>query len=127
MYHKAITMGDVPSASRMLSASSPAEVKRIGRQVCNWDAAKWRSVRNQVMLTTLWLKASQHEDVRCFLLETGDSIIAEASPFDTVWGIGVSVSDKSAKDKTKWKGLNLLGETWMKVRETLRISDDLQM
>jgi ribA/ribD-fused uncharacterized protein len=43
------------------------------------------------------------------LLETGDKVICEDSPWDAIWGIG-----------SDGKGLNWLGESLMKLREELR-------
>jgi ribA/ribD-fused uncharacterized protein len=51
-------------------------------------------------------------------LETGDETLAEASPRDRIWGIGISVSD-AIKGK-KWNGENVLGNTLMRVREHIR-------
>ena len=71
------------------------------------------------MFQALWLKASQHADVKRQLLATEGKIIAEASPYDAIWGIGLSSQDKKALDVKNWVGKNLLGKTWMKVREIL--------
>lgn len=124
MYHKATIMGDSDSATRVLASPSPYEAKRIGRQVRNWDEARWASERERVMLEGLWLKASQHKEIKQLLMESGDCILAEASPFDRIWGIGLAAHDKAAACPGEWKGLNLLGNTWMKVRDAIRVSEE---
>lgn len=43
----------------------------------------------------------------------------EASPIDTIWGIGLSEKDKRAWNKETWRGQNLLGEILTKVRDRL--------
>lgn len=43
----------------------------------------------------------------------------EASPIDTIWGIGLSEKDKRAWNKETWRGQNLLGEILTKVRDKL--------
>lgn len=43
----------------------------------------------------------------------------EASPIDTIWGIGLSEKDKRAWNKKTWRGQNLLGEILTKVRNKL--------
>lgn len=43
----------------------------------------------------------------------------EASPIDTIWGIGLSEKDKRAWNKDTWRGQNLLGEILTKVRDKL--------
>ena len=55
--------------------------------------------------------------------DTGNRLIAEASPRDNIWGIGLGEKDPRAHDKTKWLGQNLLGEGLMKVRKRLRDGD----
>jgi ribA/ribD-fused uncharacterized protein len=54
------------------------------------------------------------------LLATGDSIIAEASPYDQVWGIGLSEEDPLAQNISTWNGKNLLGKILMSVREKIK-------
>eukprot|EP00516_Mucochytrium_quahogii_P013801 CAMPEP_0203803254 /NCGR_PEP_ID=MMETSP0100_2-20121128/12705_1 /ASSEMBLY_ACC=CAM_ASM_000210 /TAXON_ID=96639 /ORGANISM=" , Strain NY0313808BC1" /LENGTH=59 /DNA_ID=CAMNT_0050710897 /DNA_START=309 /DNA_END=485 /DNA_ORIENTATION=- len=53
------------------------------------------------------------------LLSTGDKILAEASPFDKIWGIGMSAKRYGAFDQKNWKGSNLLGKVLMKTRSIL--------
>jgi len=47
-------------------------------------------------------------------------ILAEASPTDTRWGIGMKSTDPGAHNPSNWKGQNLLGMVLMRVREQLR-------
>lgn len=65
------------------------------------------------------LKFSQNPILKKFLMETKDLIIVEASPYDKIWGIGMSEDDSDIHDELKWKGQNLLGKAIMKVREQL--------
>lgn len=51
---------------------------------------------------------------------TGDKILAEASPYDTIWGIGLEASHPDVTCPEKWKGKNLLGKNLMQVRTELR-------
>ena len=54
-----------------------------------------------------------------FLLNTGDKIIVEASPYDSIWGIGMGAKDENIEYPTAWKGENLLGFAIMEVRDLL--------
>lgn len=55
------------------------------------------------------------------LLETGDAILIEASPFDTVWGVGLAVPTSSCGvDLDNCPGQNLLGKALMEVRDKLK-------
>jgi ribA/ribD-fused uncharacterized protein len=53
------------------------------------------------------------------LLDTEDSIIVEASPYDKVWGIGMKKDDPRATDPSQWDGQNLLGIVLMKARDII--------
>ena len=44
----------------------------------------------------------------------------EASPMDTIWGIGLAQDNSQANDPTKWRGDNLLGFALMVVRDQLQ-------
>ena len=55
-----------------------------------------------------------------FLLSTGDKILVEASPLDTIWGIGLSKDNEKAQNIAAWRGKNLLGFALMEVRDEIR-------
>jgi ribA/ribD-fused uncharacterized protein len=103
----------------MLSAN-PRTIKNLGRQVKNFDEKIWESYREMIVYNGNLCKFTQSPNLKGVLLETADSIIAEASPYDCIWGIGLSETDPAAKNQAKWRGLNLLGIALMKVRETLK-------
>jgi ribA/ribD-fused uncharacterized protein len=65
-------------------------------------------------------KFSQHESLKNYLLQTGDKIIVEASPFDKIWGIGMAKNNIHAMNPFEWKGDNLLGFVLMEVRDSLK-------
>ena len=67
-----------------------------------------------------YLKFSQHEDLKERLLATDNKILAEASPYDLIWGIGFRATDELALNEANWKGQNLLGKTLMSVRDSLK-------
>ncbi len=69
-------------------------------------------------------KFSQHQDHADALLDTGKKVLAEASPYDRIWGIGMSsaYAIREKEDHTKWNGQNLLGIALMKVRSALLIA-----
>jgi ribA/ribD-fused uncharacterized protein len=69
----------------------------------------WESVKYGIMKDALRHKVQQNPEVRKTLLETGSEEIAEDTPYDYIWGIGVDGSGK-----------NLLGKAWMEIRDELR-------
>ena len=53
------------------------------------------------------------------ILSTGDKILVEASPYDTIWGVGLGENNDLILDEKNWKGTNFLGEVLMDVRKSL--------
>ena len=50
------------------------------------------------------------------LLNTGNAVLAEASPKDKIWGIGLVEDDPNARNPEHWNGQNLLGDILMEIR-----------
>ena len=64
-------------------------------------------------------KFSQHDDLRAFLLNTGQRVLVEASPVEQIWGVGLAADHVRIEQPEQWRGLNLLGFALMKVRTSL--------
>lgn len=58
--------------------------------------------------------------LRDFLFSTTGKVLVEASPHDTVWGIGFDEHQPKALRPSQWSGLNLLGFALMDAREALK-------
>jgi ribA/ribD-fused uncharacterized protein len=119
MYYKAIQFGDLQIAEKILDAKFPYKAKKLGAQVSNYDDRIWKKHREQVMENGLTLKFTQHQDLRNRLVATSPKILVEASPYDKVWGVGLSEDDPRINDPIKWKGKNLLGKVLMRVRDKI--------
>ena len=119
MAGKARLFGDEDAARRAVAASHPGEAKNAGRAVRGFDEEVWRRYRFAIVVEGSVHKFRQHADLRAFLLSTGERILAEASPLDRVWGIGLSASDEAAEDPARWRGANLLGFALMEARARL--------
>jgi predicted NAD-dependent protein-ADP-ribosyltransferase YbiA (DUF1768 family) len=76
MYHKALLF-DPSVAQSILKAATPEEAKQRGN----------------------YLKFGQNEDLKGYLLDTGEKVMVEASPTDRVWGIGFSVENAPGREK----------------------------
>ena len=72
------------------------------------------------MVEVLRAKFSQNEDLKQILLETGDRILVEGSPYDKIWGVKIDWQDDKILDEKNYKGLNLLGKALMQVRRELK-------
>ena len=58
--------------------------------------------------------------MRLTFIQTGDRRLAEASPHNTLWGIGLSAHEPRASPPDSWCGQNLLGQALENAREILR-------
>ena len=61
--------------------------------------------------------AEDAENLKGWLLATGDRLLVEASPLDRVWGVGFTEKNAGA-NRHRW-GQNLLGKALMVVRGRL--------
>ncbi|SMR62021.1 unnamed protein product [Zymoseptoria tritici ST99CH_1E4] len=133
MYHKALLFNDQDTAALILKTTSPRKQKGLGAKVMGFDDAKWAEAREGIVERGNVLKFGQATDVsgigmderreavalKGLLLGTGERELAEASPFDRVWGIGYREEEAGKVERGKW-GENLLGKVLMRVRERLR-------
>jgi len=120
MWHKATLFDDAETAERILAAGHPQRAKSLGRQVRGFDEATWVARRYEIVVAGSLAKFGQHEELRRFLLGTGERVLVEASPVDRIWGIGLAAGDPRAADPARWWGENLLGFALMDARATLR-------
>lgn len=120
MAHKAITFDDQDILQQILACDKPAEAKKLGRSVANYNDEIWKNVSFSLVVTGNIHKFSQHADMKEYLLNTGDRVLVEASPVDAIWGIGLSRDSKDIHDVNKWRGTNLLGFALMEARDALR-------
>lgn len=110
MYEKAKLFKDEETANKIDSfALGPREIKALGRQVKNFDPIIWDKVKETIVGTAVLAKFIQYPDLWKKLDSTGDNTIVEASPYDTIWGIGLSTS-AAIQDEANWRGTNLLGK-----------------
>lgn len=119
MAEKARIFGDEEIRQQILAEYSQMAMKKLGRKVRNYDDEIWKEKRFDVVVKGNIAKFSQNEKLLDFLLSTGNNILVEASPKDTVWGIGLDESSPEAIQPRKWKGENLLGFALMDVRDIL--------
>lgn len=118
MLEKAL-MFDESMVERILSTAIPAEIKKLGRKVKNFDEKKWNEVRYNIMVDILCAKFST-EPLKTELLNTGIEFIVEASPTDKIWGAGLALGDPRLNYAKYYPGRNLLGHALMDARARLR-------
>lgn len=120
MWNKAVLFGDKEAAEKILRTSDPKRIKAIGRAVKNFDTKKWNAAAFDIVVEGSFHKFSQDTGLMDILVETGDDILVEASPYDNIWGVGMHSDDPDIFDQKKWKGTNLLGKALMVTRAKLR-------
>ncbi len=120
MAEKARLMGDSATRQEILQESDPIKIKHLGKKVKNFRQVLWDANKADIIIKGNLMKFGQNLPLRHFLLSTGDSILVEASPYDTIWGIGLEESHPDARNPYKWKGQNLLGFALMEVRDRLK-------
>ncbi|MGC4040847.1 MAG: NADAR family protein [Flavobacterium sp.] len=120
MAKKALLFNDRVNFAKILQASSPAEAKKLGREVGNYDDAVWKEHRYEIVKEGNFHKFSQNPELKAFLGQTQNRVLVESSPVDPIWGIGMAHDHMEANLPEKWQGLNLLGFALMEVRDELK-------
>lgn len=119
MAQKAALFDDQAAFAKILAAPSPKEAKSLGRKVKGFNEARWVEHRWEIVVQANQLKFQQNPKLGHFLLATAPKVLVEASPVDTIWGIGMAQNAESILDPSTWRGLNLLGFALMEVRDRL--------
>ena len=122
MAEKARLFADEQVLAQILAAKSPAEAKKLGRSIRGFEPESWEAHKYAIVRAGNLHKFSQHQNLRDFLLGTGDRVLVEASPVDAIWGIGLAADHPDAEHPARWQGANLLGFALMEVRDQLRRS-----
>lgn len=119
MHQKAIVFNDMDTASLILNEYDPKEIKKLGRLVKNFNEERWNEVADDIVFNANVAKFSQNENLKKLLISTGDKEIVECSPYDSIWGNGLNITDTLNTPKNNWKGTNRLGMALMRVRKEL--------
>ena len=119
-YHKAMLFEEPALAQEILGMDNPSIQKQKARKLTKFDNGTWHDKAPTILHTALMAKFTQNIHLKEALLETGTTVIAEANPRDTMFGIGLSIYNPDATDNSKWQGHNLQGVTLMEVREAIK-------
>ena len=121
---KAIYFNDDCSAKKIMAADTALECKQLARNIRNYDVTKWNAVAGEISYNGILEKFNQNPHLNKVLQSTGDKVLAE-SCHDKKWGTGIPLYSSEALRNDLWIGENLLGKLLTRVRETLRIPEDL--
>ena len=120
MAKKALLFEDYKHYCLIMAADTPQKCKAYGKAVRNFDAIKWDAAKEEIVFNANMAKFTQNPQLKSVLLSTVDAMLAEASPYDDVWGIKMEASDIGADNPKNWKGQNLLGKCLQKVRSLVK-------
>ena len=124
MYRKALLFKDEDIAYKIMKSTNPKEQKALGRKVKNFNIETWSAKSAGPKLSVAWSivrkgslnKFSQNPDLLEMLVDTAGTTLVEASPYDKIWGIGLSEWDSARLTRKNWLGTNWLGEILTDVR-----------
>ena len=115
---KAIFAEKPTEAEKIRNAASPAIAKRLGDSIVVKEE-EWLAHAKDALRRAAKQKFTQDQYLKQYLLETEDTILAEASK-NNIWGVGLTLSDKNLGNTKDWTGKNLLGNILMDVRRDLQ-------
>lgn len=108
MHQKAIAFNDSETAHKILCEYLPANQKKLGREIKNFNEKKWDEIKYNLVKRGLKEKFNQNPQLKRNLLKFRGYQFVEASPKDRIWGIGFGEND-AIKNIENW-GENLLGK-----------------
>ena len=117
MYMKAILFepNNNDLHNKIINESNPKVIKSLGRSVKYFNNDIWNENKKQIMINGLRLKFNHNPNIKKKLINTGNKILYEASPYDKIWGIGYSPTDALVVPSNKYAE-NLLGKCLMEIR-----------
>jgi ribA/ribD-fused uncharacterized protein len=104
--------------AKIMRARNAWEIRKLGSRARNFIPQRWATEAPRITYDALRAKFLQNSDPQRILLETGDTVIGEASR-DSLWGIGCALHDRHVLQQHTWKGENVMGKALMKLRSEL--------
>ena len=91
------------------------EIKKLGRKVKKYDENTWNQHKRSYVAKGNYEKFTQNPELKQAILNTVNTIMVEANPFDKL----STKYDPNATSPSKWKGQNILGKILTNLREKL--------
>ena len=118
-YTKAYYYENMELAGRILNTEKPLDCKRLSREIrYPSDKGRWSEIAKEMCYRGLKVKFEQNENLKQFLIHTGNKTIVESS-MDKLWGTGVPLYVKNCLDPKAWTSQGLLGEILTEIRMEL--------
>ena len=119
MYFKATLFSDQEIADQILAEGEPGRQKALGRRVKGFHEETWAAERYDIVKRVNLAKFGQNKGLRRKLFQTIPKDMVEASPLDTIWGIGLDTDHALRTPVADWPGQNLLGRILNETRAEL--------
>lgn len=126
MHNKAMIMGDFESHVKILAESNPKAVKELGRNIRNFNQQLWDKLKILVVAQGNYQKFLQNKELYSYLMSTSRRTLVEASPYDNIWGVGISQESDRILSEGNWTGKNLLGKCLMDVRDRYKSKEYME-
>ncbi|XP_061182109.1 protein starmaker-like isoform X2 [Saccostrea echinata] len=125
MHQKAVIFQDPYHANEIMKATDPVKMKKLGRQVQNFDAKHWANISEKVVKRGIMAKFKQNKNLMRALIATFPCILVEAAPRDRLWGIGLGAQNPKAHSRKSWRGKNKLGYLLTNIRNEIMRNEGL--
>jgi ribA/ribD-fused uncharacterized protein len=110
-YFQAMKFTDYPAYQEQIrNTKTCTTIKRMGGTRKFKLRADWEHVKEDIMMTALRAKFTQHDELKQLLLSTGDKLLVEHTANDVYWADGGG----------RGKGLNRLGALLVQLRDEFR-------
>eukprot|EP00731_Ephydatia_muelleri_P017973 Em0011g13a len=119
MHQKARLFNDEEIAERIMETNDPRKHKALGRKVRGFNEVRWREQCLPIVREANKAKFTQNPALLASLMATKGTTLVEASPRDTIWGIGLSAENPKALRRETWRGTNLLGQILTELRDEI--------
>jgi hypothetical protein len=116
---KARLFKDKIAEGKIMSEKDPIGQKRT--PIKGFNSKEWEVVAEDIMHKCILTKFQQNEELGKFLVSTYPKEILEASPHDSIWGLGMGIFNSELQNQKKW-GKNLTGKILMNVRNKLMVN-----
>lgn len=123
MILKAAHFNDTVALRQLRNCKTPKDAKAIGRSVSGYSDDVWHkthkansqyTLAEEYMFQALLAKYEHCPEYQRQIQENLDKEFVEASPWDSIWGIGLSEEQAWATPRDNW-GKNWLGKAHMRV------------
>lgn len=107
-YYQAMKFKEYDLQEEIRNLRTPKQAANMGRRKDLPLRSDWEEVKEDIMREVVWEKFNQNHILKKCLIDTGNAVLIEDSPYDYYWGCG--------KDNS---GKNRLGIILMEIRDKL--------